>query len=69
MGTYMMKPVPDWKDGWRWLSVQITALGIALQGAIIAFPAIKDWVGDTVSHLVGLVILGGIALGRFKDQS
>lgn len=58
--------VPDWRSAWRWLSIQITAVGIALQAAIIAFPDVKNWVGDTVAHWVGLLILVGIAVGRLK---
>lgn len=60
--------VPDWRQSWKWLSIQITALGIALQAAILAWPDIKDWIGDTASHCVGLLVLVGIALGRLKDQ-
>jgi len=60
--------VENWRDGWRWLSVQITAVGIALQAGILAFPNLKEWVGDTVSQYVGLLILAGIALGRFTEQ-
>lgn len=63
-----MKLVPNWKDAWKWLSIQITAAGVALQAAILAFPDIKDWLGDTVTHCVGLLILVGIALGRLADQ-
>ena len=44
-------------------------VGFALQAAIMAFPAIKDWIGDGVSHGVGLLILAGIALARLKAQS
>jgi hypothetical protein len=63
-----MMIVPNWREGWKWLSIQITAVGIALQAAIIAWPDIKDWLGDTVTHCVGLVILAGVALGRFTKQ-
>lgn len=63
-----MKLVPNWREAWKWLSMQITALGIALQAAILAFPDLKNWVGDMVSHCVGLLILVGIAMGRLKAQ-
>lgn len=65
----MMKPVSNWRQAWKWLSIQITAVGVALQAAILAFPALKEWVGDTLSHCVGLLILVGIGIGRLKDQS
>lgn len=63
-----MKLVPNWREGWKWLSIQLVALGIALQGAILAFPDLKDWLGDQASHAVGILVLAGVALGRFKDQ-
>lgn len=65
----MVRIVPNWRHAWRWLSIQITAVGIALQAAILAWPDVKDWIGDRVAHYVGLLILVGIAMGRFKDQS
>lgn len=64
-----MNLVPNWKCAWRWLSIQITAVGIALQAAVLAFPGIRDWLGDTATHAVGLLILAGIAVGRLKDQT
>lgn len=64
-----MKLVENWRQAWKWLSIQITAVGIALQAAVLAFPDIKNWLGDGVSHCVGLLILVGIGLGRLKDQS
>jgi hypothetical protein len=64
-----MKIVPDWREAWKWLSIQLVALGIALQGAVLAFPDLKDWLGDTATHLVGILILAGVAMGRLKDQS
>lgn len=63
-----MRLVPDWRSAWRWLSIQITAVGIALQAAVLAWPDIKDWVGDAASHYIGIVILVGIAMGRLKAQ-
>ncbi len=63
-----MKLLPDWRDCWKWLSIQVIAAGVALQGAVLVWPEVKDWIGDTASHLVGLLILGGAALGRLKDQ-
>lgn len=64
-----MTLVPNWKDAWKFLSIQITGIGIALQASIIAFPDVKDWLGDAVSHCVGLLILVGVALGRLKCQT
>lgn len=63
-----MKLVENWRGAWRWLSIQIAIVGAALQAAIIAFPDLKDWLGDTITHYVGLLILVGIMGGRLKDQ-
>jgi hypothetical protein len=63
-----MKLVPDWRKAWKWFSVQLALVGAALQAAILAFPSIKEWLGDAVSHCVGLLILAGIVMGRLVDQ-
>lgn len=63
-----MKLVENWRGAWRWLSIQIAIVGAALQAAIIAFPDLKDWLGDTITHCVGLLILLGIVGARLKDQ-
>jgi hypothetical protein len=64
-----MKLVPNWKDAWKWFSVQLALVGAALQGAILAFPSLKDWLGDTVSHVAGVVMLLGLVAARLVDQS
>lgn len=63
-----MKLVPDWRAAWRWISIQLAVVGAALQAAILAFPSLKDWLGDTAAHGVGLLILGGIIGGRLVQQ-
>lgn len=60
--------VDDWHSAWKWLSIQIAAIGVALQAAVLAFPSIKDWLGDTATHGVGLLILIGIVMGRIVAQ-
>jgi hypothetical protein len=64
-----IKPVPNWRDSWRWLSVQLSIIGVALEGAIVTFPAIHDWLGERISHCVGILILAGVVAGRLKDQT
>lgn len=64
-----MRLVPNWRSCWKWLSIQLVLVGGALQGAILAWPEAKDWIGDKASHYVGLLILAGVGLGRLKDQS
>ena len=64
-----MKLVDNWKSAWKWVSVQIAIVAAALQASIIAIPDLDKWLGDTVTHLVGLVLLLSIVLGRLVDQS
>jgi len=64
-----MKLVDNWKSAWKWVSVQIAIVAAALQAAIIAIPNLDTWLGDKVTHSVGLVMLVSIVLGRLVDQS
>ncbi len=64
-----MKLVENWKSAWKWFSIQIAVVGAAVQGAVLAFPNLKDWLGDGVTHLVGLAILVGLVGGRLVDQT
>ena len=64
-----MKLVDNWKSAWKWVSVQIAIVAAALQASIIAIPDLDKWLGDAVTHLVGLVLLVSIVLGRLVDQS
>lgn len=64
-----MKLVSNWREAWKWFSVQIALVGAALQGAVLAFPSLKDWLGDTVAHVAGLVMLAGLVMARLVDQS
>lgn len=63
-----MKLVENWRSAWKWFSIQLAVVGAAMQAAILAFPSLKDWVGDTVAHGVGILILLGIVMGRVVDQ-
>ena len=64
-----MKLVDNWKSAWKWLSVQVAIVAAALQAAIVAIPNLDNWLGDKVTHAVGLVLLLSIVLGRLVDQS
>lgn len=64
-----MKLVPNWRQAWKWASVQIAIVGGAMQAAILAFPDLKDWLGDTITHLAGLMMLVGLVAARLVDQS
>jgi len=63
-----MKLVQDWRRAWRWLSVQIAVLAGSLEVAMMAFPTVKDWLSDEASHVIGLVFVSAIVLGRLVDQ-
>jgi len=64
-----MKLVDNWHQAWKWVSVQIAVVAAALQGAILAIPNLDTWLGDKVTHSVGLVMLLSIVLGRLVDQN
>lgn len=64
-----MKLVDNARTAWRWFSIQLAVIGGAIQAAIMAFPAFKDWLGDELSHAAGVVMFVGIILGRLVDQN
>lgn len=63
-----MKLVDNVRTAWKWFSIQLAVFGAAIQGAVLAFPSVKDWLGDTITHMAGLAILVGIVAGRLIDQ-
>lgn len=63
-----MKLIPDWRKAWRFVSIQIAVIGGAMQAAVIAWPDFREWLGDTMSHLVGLFMFTGIIAGRVVKQ-
>lgn len=64
-----MKLVDNWKSAWKWVSIQLAFVGGAVQGAALAFHDVRDWLGDTVTHIAGAVMFFGIIAGRMIDQS
>jgi len=64
-----IKPVSNWRDAPRWLSVQAMALATALQGGWLALPedmkarVPADWV-DALT--IAVLVLG--VIGRIVDQ-
>lgn len=64
-----MKILPNWRDAWKWLSVQIAVVAGSLQAIVLAFPSVHDWLGDFTSHVVGLVMIVGLLAARMVDQS
>ncbi len=63
-----MKLVENARQAWKWFSIQLAVVGGAIQGAILAFPGFRDWLGDELSHLAGIVMFAGIVLGRLVKQ-
>jgi hypothetical protein len=56
------------RGAWKFASMQMMAAGVALQGAVLAFPDIKDWLGDKATHAVGIVLLLAGMGGRMVQQ-
>lgn len=65
-----MKLVPNWKNGWRWLSVHLMAAGAAIQGAWVAFPdSMRSFVPDKYAHIAAMSVFVTGIVARFIDQS
>lgn len=64
-----MKPVPNWKHGWKWLSVHLMALGAAIQGAWLAVPdTMRSFLPDKWAHAASLVTFVAGLAARFIAQ-
>lgn len=64
-----MKLVANWKQGWRWLSVHLMALGAAIQGAWLAVPdTMRSFLPDKWSHIAALVTFAAGIGARFISQ-
>lgn len=75
-----MKLVDEWRNAWRWWSVQLNVLGSALLSALLAFPDIAQqiWLGlpdemkallpHNVAFYVPLLLLFGGNLARIFKQ-
>jgi hypothetical protein len=64
-----MKPIPNWKQCWRMLSVQAMTLAGALQGAWIFIPEdMKASIPGNVVQWVTLALLGLGVVGRLVKQ-
>lgn len=64
-----MKLVDNWTSAWRWLSVQLSAVAMAVQVAVLAFPGeIKAWLPDSVTHWTAAGLLLAAIFGRLIEQ-
>jgi hypothetical protein len=65
-----MKLIPDWKQAWRWFSVQALALIIALPVAWAMLPAdAKAFLPDSWEPWVLVILAAGGIVGRIIDQN
>lgn len=64
-----MKLVDDWKSCWKWLSIQASAIGVAISSTYaVLYDQLKDnFPPKYMLALTGLVFLLGIA-GRVISQ-
>ncbi|WP_197031651.1 hypothetical protein [Bordetella petrii] len=64
-----LKPVDDWRRGWRWISVHCMAVAVAVQGTWAAMPDdLKAGIppGWVTGVSIAVLVLG--AVGRFIKQ-
>lgn len=64
-----MKPVKNWRDAWKWFSVQAMAIAGAIQGVWIALPDdMKASIPvDYVTYATMAAVAFGV-IGRVIDQ-
>ncbi len=54
-----MKLIPDWRDAWRFLSVQLAAAIALLAAAYDYLPMIRDYVPEGWVKWAALLIIAG----------
>ena len=69
MDALRARLVDDWKQAWRWASMRLLALSIALQVVLMAMPdTIRQYLPDSVTHVLAIVILAAGVAGRLYKQ-
>lgn len=64
-----MKLLDNWKDAWKWFSVQLVAVAGTIQLTVLAFPdELKGWLPDWATHALALGVLGMAVFARLIDQ-
>lgn len=65
MNILAWRPIWNWKDAYKWLSIQVAAVSGAMQAALIAFPdTMRQYLPDWVTHWVALVCFGAVIVAR-----
>lgn len=65
-----MKLVEDWRDAWRWFSVQALAALMALPLVWVSLPSdAKSFLPDSAEPWVLAVLAAGGLVGRLIDQN
>lgn len=60
--------VEDWRNAWKWLSVQMVGILAALQVAYELLPAAKGYVDPTLWRWLMVAGLVAVIVGRLKAQ-
>jgi hypothetical protein len=64
-----MKLVENWKQAWRWFSVQALAAVVALPIVWPLLPAdVRGWMPDAWEPYALMVVAAGGIIGRLVDQ-
>jgi len=64
-----MKLVPNWREAWRWFSVQALAVIMVLPVVWVALPAdAKGFLPDSWEPWTFVVLAGAGIIGRLVDQ-
>lgn len=59
----------NWREAYKWMSIQFIALGAAIQLALMAFPdAIRAYLPDPVTHTIAIFCLAAAAYGRVTTK-
>lgn len=59
----------NWKDAYKWMSIQFIALGAGFQLSLLAFPdTIRGYLPDPITHGLAIFCLAAAAYGRVTTQ-
>ena len=65
-----MKLIPDWRQAWKWFSVQAFAIIIALPMIWTAMPAdVKSYLPDDWKPWIMVALAAAGIIGRIVDQN